>query len=263
MVATLPGGDYVLPAGLHPMLLVILRGSIVVRHDLLPPSLPRVALCGGTRGIRHGAATPGTRILCVAVKPGKLVELLGVPAVEAMEDVIPLASLLNGDSRDDLDRFIERLDHATAISEAGQLLYDLLLRLRARATRPRTGLVVPESWLHLPMATLADRFGLGPRQFERRFIQDYGQPLRSFRQQARCSQMVMSFVSGRSGVENWAGVAADTGYCDQAHLSRDLVRFTGYTPGILARRLAAGDPALWPYRFAPQVMTELFGPCGF
>lgn len=46
------------------------------------------------------------------------------------------------------------------------------------------------SLVHLPADALARRIGLRVRQFERRFLETYGQSLRSYRRQIRCSQML-------------------------------------------------------------------------
>lgn len=42
----------------------------------------------------------------------------------------------------------------------------------------------------------------------------------------------------RTGATTMAAVAADLGYADEAHLSRDFRRVTGATPGAFAARYA-------------------------
>jgi AraC-like DNA-binding protein len=42
-------------------------------------------------------------------------------------------------------------------------------------------------------------------------------------------------VHGRPRVD-WAAVAADGGYCDQAHLAHEFRRFAGITPGAFMAR---------------------------
>ena len=45
----------------------------------------------------------------------------------------------------------------------------------------------------------------------------------------------------RSG---WAGIAAESGYADQAHLAREFSTLAGETPTAWARRLALTDSRL-------------------
>ena len=60
-----------------------------------------------------------------------------------------------------------------------------------------------------------------------------------------------------------AGLAALGGYYDQAHLHRDLLSFTGYSPSALLAGVASDDPAFWPYRLAREQLQSLFGPGGY
>jgi AraC-like DNA-binding protein len=64
--------------------------------------------------------------------------------------------------------------------------------------------------------------GYGPKQYAR---------LQRFR-------AVVAQVHGLARVD-WAGVAAEGGYCDQAHLAHEFRRFAGVTPGAF---MAARGP---------------------
>ena len=99
LTATLPGGRYLLPATLQPMLLAITHGEIrLAPADLLRPAeacpaLPVLGLCGATRSVREAWATPGTQILAVTVRTGQLPRLFGVSAQDVMEEFVPLDTL--------------------------------------------------------------------------------------------------------------------------------------------------------------------------
>lgn len=261
LLTTLPGGPYLLPATLQPMLLIILSGEI--RLELPDGSnrrLPQLGLSGATSGICRASATPGTQILLAAVLPGQLPRLFGLPASAVIEEFVPLDDLL---PRPMLAELSEKLAASGSSREQVDHCERFLLSLQAMQTQRAADLVVPENWLFRPVIDIADAFALSPRQFERRFRHSYGQSLRAFRQQARCSRMLIDLVFGRREFDAWADIATSAGYFDQAHLSRDLRRYTGYAPARLGRQLAADDPALWPYRLSAQQVSRLFGAQAF
>lgn len=257
LVATLPGGPYLLPAMQQPMLLVILSGEIRLQ---LPDGdslrLPQLGLSGATSGTRLATATPGTQILLAAVLPGQLPRLLGLSASAVSEEFVPLSELL---PRQCLAELSEKLAASATLTSRVAHCADFLLALATTQAQRSADLVVPEDWLFRPLTDIANAFALSPRQLERRFSHSYGQSLRTFRQQARCSRMLIDLVFGRRQFAAWVDIATSAGYFDQAHLSRNLRRFTGYAPARLGRQLAEDDPALWPYRLSPQQVSRLFG----
>lgn len=262
LVTHLPGGRYILPAALHPVLLVIVQGGIVVLRDDVDVPLPRLALCGGTRGPRDARAEAGTRIVTLSLLPGGVGALFGMPAGALMEEAVDLAEVLDGAGRGLLARFVDGLAPAAAMQDDLPRLWGLLEALRCGAG-DRADLWVPPSLLSLPGAALAAQFGLGQRQFERRFRESYGQPLRSYRQQLRCSRLLLALGAAMRPADGWAEIAVAAGYADQAHLCRDVRRFTGHSPACLLAGVAGDDPAFWPYRIDPVMRARHFGPSGF
>lgn len=260
LVTHLPGGRYILPAALHPVMLVIVQGGIVVLRDGVEVPLPRLALCGGTRGPRDARAEAGTRIVTLSLLPGGVGALFGVPAGALMEEAVDLAEVTDGTGRGLLAGFVDGL--AAAMEDSLSRLWVLLEALR-RDTAGKSDLWVPPSLLSLPGTALAAQFGLGQRQFERRFRDSYGQPLRSYRQQLRCSRLLQALGAATGPADGWAEIAVAAGYADQAHLCRDVRRFTGYSPAGLLAGVAGDDPAFWPYRIDPLMRARHFGPSGF
>jgi AraC-like DNA-binding protein len=76
---------------------------------------------------------------------------------------------------------------------------------------------------------LADEAGLSRRQFERRFRAYVGLAPRLF---GRIVKFQRAFHL--LGVDHGAAIAARCGYADQAHLVREVRRFGGQTPSVLA-----------------------------
>lgn len=76
---------------------------------------------------------------------------------------------------------------------------------------------------------LAGRLGLGHRQLQRRFREAVGLTPKQF---ARVRRLRASLAGALDANPNsWAGLAARSGFADQAHLAREIARLTGLTPG--------------------------------
>jgi AraC-like DNA-binding protein len=86
-----------------------------------------------------------------------------------------------------------------------------------------------------PIALLARRAGLSPRQLRRRFRAAVGL---APKQLARLQRFRTSAVERvRQGAESWVGLAAAHGYADQAHLVREYRSLVGLSPTAFERHL--------------------------
>lgn len=80
------------------------------------------------------------------------------------------------------------------------------------------------------LETWAERNGLSPQTLSRGFRQAYGTTAKRFRAEHR-AQRALRALPGWTGT--LGGLAAETGFADQAHLTRAVVSLTGWTPGRL------------------------------
>jgi len=76
---------------------------------------------------------------------------------------------------------------------------------------------------------LASDSGISGRQLERRFLKEVGLSPKLLLRILRFQQV---FRAVEQVNMNWASVAADCGYYDQAHLIRDFRQFAGRTPSL-------------------------------
>jgi AraC-like DNA-binding protein len=87
---------------------------------------------------------------------------------------------------------------------------------------------------------LADALGISERQLRRRFHQAVGYGPKTLDRILRFRRLVSQARAVTDGEVDLARLAADLGYADQAHMTRDSVRLTGMPPARLAALWAAG-----------------------
>jgi AraC-like DNA-binding protein len=107
--------------------------------------------------------------------------------------------------------------------------------LRRLADGPRPAREVGWAWHRLvatggsePIGEIAREVGWSHKHLIAKFKQQVGLPPKTAARLVRLDT-VWPQLAG-SGAPNWARIAAEAGYADQAHLIRDFRRFTGTTP---------------------------------
>jgi transcriptional regulator GlxA family with amidase domain len=83
---------------------------------------------------------------------------------------------------------------------------------------------------------LASMAGVSARQLERRFLREVGISPKLLCRILRFQQI---FRSVNENDDNWASVAVNCGYYDQAHLIRDFKSFAGQTPAVFNEQPSA------------------------
>ncbi|WP_231648233.1 helix-turn-helix domain-containing protein [Saccharothrix sp. NRRL B-16348] len=86
------------------------------------------------------------------------------------------------------------------------------------------------------LVPLAESLGVSPYRLSRAFSREVGVSLTRFRNRVRVGRAVERLEAGEHDL---AGLAADLGFADQAHLTRTVREHLGHTPAAL-RRLLAG-----------------------
>ncbi|MER6811033.1 helix-turn-helix domain-containing protein [Spirillospora sp. NPDC000708] len=184
---------------------------------------------------------PGKNLpMCVRarLRPGAARTLLGVPAGELRDRAVPLTDLW-GDRAARLEARLNELTGPDAILRAvehtlldglrdGADARDLLLR-EAVESLSTTGERV---------AALARRLSVSERHLRDLFTDRVGLPPKRF---ARIQRV--RTVLARAGSAQWAGLASDTGYYDQSHMTADFHALMGVSPAAFrAGRLPASTP---------------------
>jgi AraC-like DNA-binding protein len=159
------------------------------------------------------------------IRPGRVMQLLGVAADELVDQVVPLTDLWGSAAdrldaelaahRDDPDRIVDLLASRLATKAPAGMpgRFDLIVEA---ARELEAGSAVREA---------AERVGVSERYLRRVFIQAVGVSPKHF---ARIARVRTLLTKPR---KSWSATAADAGYFDQSHLVAEFRSIMRVTPG--------------------------------
>jgi AraC-like DNA-binding protein len=156
----------------------------------------------------------GTHITGLRFRPG---QTPGLPAVELVDRIVPLADIYN------VSGLHQRLDDAP---EPAAVLSAWL----AAHIEPPTPVQLALTYLEegRDLGQIARNANLSVRQFRRRCAELTGLSPRHLARILRFRKACG--LAGQTPRPDWAGIALNAGYYDQAHLIRDFHEFAGAAP---------------------------------
>ncbi|WP_073489656.1 helix-turn-helix transcriptional regulator [Streptoalloteichus hindustanus] len=178
----------------------------------------RLLVAGPDTTAQLGSSTPGATYTGLRFAPGIGPTVLGVPAHELRDRRVPLADLWPSAR---VRRLTER---AAETPRPGHFLENLARdQLRDTTPEPSTRALVASIASGDSVTTTANALGLSTRQLHRRCLHAFGYGPKTL---ARILRMTRALTLARSGTP-FAQVAAESGYADQAHLSREVRALAG------------------------------------
>lgn len=198
------------------------------------PSDTAPTITGPATRARHRVLAGTGSVVGVALRPGVARAVLGRRVADLADTAVPAADVLPALLGDDVwpdvadivgaDGVVELLRRAlptTGPDPAATWCADVVDRIRAEADLRRVD-------------DLAAAVGASVRQLQRRFAEHVGLPPKQVLRQVRLREVTARLDAGAA--VDWAAVAADLGYVDQAHLSRDVAALLGEPPTAFAAR---------------------------
>lgn len=213
------------------------------QHVLAHPVVNVTFLDGGS-GVVTGVTTRVTartltgagRVLGVMFRPAGFRPFLGGPLSTLTDGTRPLAEVLDADLADRLARDVAAAPDPASMARAADALLAPLVPEATQPSEATTALVerVAADPAYVRVEHLAEEAGCTSRQLQRRFADHVGLgPLAVVRRY----RLYEAAERARGGARvDWAAVAAELGYSDQPHLTRDFTSQFGMPPG---RYLAA------------------------
>ena len=174
-------------------------------------------------------------IMGVQFRPGGAFPFFGLPAGELGNTQAPLDALWASDANDLRCQLLEAATH----QQRFQILERRLLRELARGQEPNRAVgYALRQFASRPQATsiaaVTEQVGLSPKRFIEAFRDEVGLTPKVFCR-IRRFQQALAQIQHRGKVD-WAGVALDAGYFDQAHFIHDFRAFSGINPSAYVAR---------------------------
>jgi AraC-like DNA-binding protein len=196
------------------------------RAPLFSPRIVLVGMQTHRQGELHIRGTVDT--FAILFQPSALGLLFALPAQQFTNQGIDAESVFGPV----IARFQEQLADCRTFEERISVANQFLLR-RTLAVRTRDGISAAAIEIlrgagGVRIPAMAERAGLGLRQFERRFVQQVGVSPKLFARIARFEAAIDRMARSPQG--SWTDVAHRFGYLDQMHMVHEFTGFTGETP---------------------------------
>jgi AraC-like DNA-binding protein len=195
-------------------------------------------------------------VVGIRFHPGAASAWLGVPLSEILNARVPLAEFWGGESERLFDRASQCgetklvaavLEGAlrTRLSKVGQPDRGICFLRQAAAAKHRS---MPDG-----MKALARRIGLSERTLRRRCMDAFGYGFKTLDRILRLQRFFR--LAEASAHPRLVELAAQTGYADQAHLTREVQRLCGATPSELVAQFSAqlADSFKTPHAYTAYV----------
>ncbi|GHG71189.1 hypothetical protein GCM10012319_16780 [Comamonas sp. KCTC 72670] len=194
---------------------------------------------GGRQKVHRKLIRRGQRTVRARLHLSSHEAVLGVPAAAIAGGTVALGELW-GDAA--ARRLLDRLSDARSTAEAAAILENAIAErlslANGRSARSRFALDAAERLTSANVNAVAVDVGVSARHLRRVFRETVGVSPKAFAKLVRFHRALHAALEDEH--THWAGIAADAGYYDQAHLIAEFRAFTGMTPqGFLGELRAA------------------------
>jgi AraC-like DNA-binding protein len=224
----------------HARELSLPSGTVQVLVNLDRDEMRTYPLDGGPPVLSSGAAVQGPyarpviidpadqrRIMWVSFRLGGSYPFVPADAADLRDQMVDLADLWGRDGAVLRERLLSAATPEDRIRQ-----FEAALLERARRPLERDDAVVSAAAaLHrgASVGAAADRLGWTPKRLGRAFAEQIGLAPKRFARVRRFQRVVRA--ASRIGAPDWARLAVEIGYHDQAHLIHEFRAHAGRTPG--------------------------------
>ncbi len=240
--ACIAGSTVVHPVPARPTAMIVFdfddRTNVLNYENNLLSKSPSVVVVGPQTYRRLEMQLRGSLdTFVISFQPDGLHRLFFLPMYEITDFDFEAHAVLGSS----ITRLAERLGNASSFIERVRIVEQTLAPKACASNHPDAISAAAQNIIlgggRAQIKVLADRAGLGVRQFERRFVQQVGMRPKLFSRIARFEAALED--KARSGSKSWTEVAHGFGYYDQMHMVHDFAEFSGGTPTTTLTQLEA------------------------
>lgn len=209
----------------------------------------RLQVAGPDTGAFMSPLTPGEAVVGLRLRPGVADSVFGLPASELRDARVAIEDIWGQTGAE----LAERLGCATSSLERRRLLEAAIRTRRPAMDEPDRLALAAARLLGLPgsrVALVSRALATSERQLLRRLRAAVGYGPKTLDRVLRFQRFLSRAPMVARGEDTLARLAAELGYADQAHLTREAVALSGLTPGELAAGRAT--PATAPRPLEPR-----------
>jgi AraC-like DNA-binding protein len=177
---------------------------------------------------------PGTMIVGARFRPGLATSILGLPASVLLNQSAALRTVWGSRASARFERITDQRSLAARKSAMEAAMVDCI----SHADPVDEGATAGIQWLarhpHGRIEELSRWIGMSRRQLQRRFTAMVGYGPKTFQSVLRF-QRLLNLTSRANTQRSLAQVSGDAGYADQAHMTREVQRFSGSPPTAVLR----------------------------
>ena len=191
---------------------------------------PLALLVGQMRGHLLIKPTGVVRVFGIRFWPGGAYPFVSVPQHELAGQVLPLDSIWGRIGRELHSRIADAVDLADSVKHVERLLLCRLSKFRNLDDGLlKTTALILQSGGRVPVEVLAGHLGISLRKLDRMFNARVGLTPKALCRVIRFQQVFRLLERGERR-RDWAQIAIECGYYDQAHFIKEFSAFAGQAP---------------------------------
>ncbi|WKL46967.1 helix-turn-helix domain-containing protein [Flavobacterium pectinovorum] len=202
-----------------------------ISNDEVKKYLPTSFLYGQLHGFKDIYSENETSLIIVVFQPNGIYQLLGIPATEFQDSIIPVEEIFDYKGSELQEKLYEQNNNEVRIELLNHFFRSLINnKLVSNQSIINNSLdFILKNKGDFSVKQLVEYTGYTERHLERKFKESIGLNPKKFGNVIRLHHF-LKLLKNRSDATNLTAICYDAGFSDQSHLIKDFRKHTGISP---------------------------------